>query len=307
VKRVLAIFLTAVLLCGILPLTVSAESVDITADFTDPNFRAMVYEHIDKTAPEPIYDTDVAGITYLYVSGEWDNDTGSPIVGAIKNLAGLEYFTGLKELCCAANQLASLPPLPNSLEFLDCSWSQLTSLPELPSSLKALHCQANSLASLPLLLPNSLEILDCGGNKLTSLPTLPNGLKRFYCYDNKLTSLPKLPSSLESLDCHTNNLASLPELPSSLKILECNHNQLTALDVTDLPLNYLDCSYNKMTSKSDVIGFTGTWDGVNFRFDPQNLSPPAPPSKTIFSTAYESSFWNWIKFIFLFGWIWMWF
>jgi alpha-tubulin suppressor-like RCC1 family protein len=29
--------------------------------------------------------------------------------------------------------------------------------------------------------------------------------------------------------------------------------------------------------------------------------------KTIFSTGYEDTFWNWIKFIFLFGWVWMWF
>jgi len=29
--------------------------------------------------------------------------------------------------------------------------------------------------------------------------------------------------------------------------------------------------------------------------------------KTIFSTGYESTVWNWIKFIVLFGWIWMWF
>jgi len=29
--------------------------------------------------------------------------------------------------------------------------------------------------------------------------------------------------------------------------------------------------------------------------------------KTIFSTSYESNYRNWVKFIFLFGWIWMWF
>jgi len=29
--------------------------------------------------------------------------------------------------------------------------------------------------------------------------------------------------------------------------------------------------------------------------------------KTIFSTKWESTVWNWIMFIVLFGWIWMWF
>jgi len=32
-----------------------------------------------------------------------------------------------------------------------------------------------------------------------------------------------------------------------------------------------------------------------------------PGKKMIFTTKYESKFWNWIMFIFLFGWIWMWF
>ena len=32
-----------------------------------------------------------------------------------------------------------------------------------------------------------------------------------------------------------------------------------------------------------------------------------PAKKMIFTTKYESKFWNWIMFIFLFGWIWMWF
>ena len=35
--------------------------------------------------------------------------------------------------------------------------------------------------------------------------------------------------------------------------------------------------------------------------------PTSNDTRTIFSTDYESSFWNWFKFIVLFGWIWMWF
>ena len=34
---------------------------------------------------------------------------------------------------------------------------------------------------------------------------------------------------------------------------------------------------------------------------------PVTPAKYIFSTGYESTFGNWIKFIVFFGWIWMWF
>jgi len=35
--------------------------------------------------------------------------------------------------------------------------------------------------------------------------------------------------------------------------------------------------------------------------------PPQPTVKYIFSTKWVSNFLNWILFIFLFGWIWMWF
>lgn len=34
---------------------------------------------------------------------------------------------------------------------------------------------------------------------------------------------------------------------------------------------------------------------------------PQNNANTIFSTGYESNFWNWFRFIVLFGWIWMWF
>jgi alpha-tubulin suppressor-like RCC1 family protein/surface antigen len=35
--------------------------------------------------------------------------------------------------------------------------------------------------------------------------------------------------------------------------------------------------------------------------------PPEDTIKRIFGTKYESTFWNWFKFIVFFGWIWMWF
>jgi len=62
IKQALAALLAALLLCGVFALGASAAT-DITAAFTDPNFKAAVYEAISKTAPNPILDTDVAGIT----------------------------------------------------------------------------------------------------------------------------------------------------------------------------------------------------------------------------------------------------
>ena len=56
---------------------------------------------------------------------------------------------------------------------------------------------------------------------------------------------------------------------------------------------------------------TVKYDGINYRLYERNESPGALYVKAvgdfIFSTAYESTFWNWFKFIVLFGWAWMWF
>ena len=262
--------------------------VDITADFIDPSFRAAVYEIIEKTAPEPILSSDVEEIGLLFIT-----DRG------IRNLAGLEHFSGLYALNCGWNQLTklpelpsglgwlhcdnntltSLPDLPDSLQYLDCYNNMLTSLPKLPDSLQSLYCDNNMLKSLPDLpdslqslycssniltslpkLPDSLKYLECYSNILTSLPELPDGLLRLFCPNNQLSSLPKLPDSLQYLDCYGNILTSLPKLPVGLDRLSCGQNRLTGFDVTGLDaLEYISCYQNYMTDVSDVTGFLGEW------------------------------------------------
>jgi len=181
------------------------SNVDITADFTDPNFLAAVYEKIEKAAPAPIYSTDVAEIQYLNVVGK-----------RIKSLAGLEHFVSLKHLDCNNNQLSSLPELPSGLKYLFCNDNQLTTLPKPPSGLVFLFCSYNQLTTLPEL-PSDLTILFCNDNQLSSLPELPSGLTDLYCSNNQLTTLPKLPFGLEGLDCSNNQITTLPKLPPGLK------------------------------------------------------------------------------------------
>ena len=236
-KRTLSVFLVALVLMSLLPFTVSAAGVDITDAFTDANFRRAVYTVIGKTAPAPIYDTDVAGVTHLRTREDH-----------IQSLAGLEYFVGLTDLDCVKNQFTSLPDLPAGLINLDCSLNpQLVSWPALPASLKSLSCNRN---------------------QMTSLPALPPGLEKLSCDVNLLTSLPDLPPALKELICSRNNLTSLPALPLSLQKLSCVNNLLTGIDVTGLQLTRLNCEYNLMASEAAVIGFTG-WDGKNFIFAPQ--------------------------------------
>ena len=171
-KRILSVLLAAVLLCGAFVLGASAaDPIDITAAFTDENFREAVRSAIRKYEPAPIYDTDVEGLTFL--QADYAN---------IECLDGLEYLTGLTAIICSNNPLKELPAsLPSGLIYLTCANNQLTTLPTLPSGLLG---------------------LSCGGNQLTSLPDLPLGLEFLWCFDNQLTYLGSYekPATQESLE-----------------------------------------------------------------------------------------------------------
>jgi len=278
-KRRVSWLLTAALMLGLCagwsPAAWGA-GVDITEKFTDPVFRAAMYEVTGKSVWERILDTDVAGVRELSI-----------IYPNIQSLAGLEYFTGLTKLFLYGNQLTSLPTLPSNLKELTCADNKLTSLPELPSGLTRLDCGINQLTSLPKL-PSGLETLNCFSNQIESITELPPSLTDFTCYNNQLTSLPDLPSSLNSIDCSVNQLTSLPTLPPSLTSLYCWGNHLAELDLSGLTsLTYLDCSYNDIPQPSAVIGFPYIWGGSRFKFYPQNDVPLPPLPKGISSWAVD--------------------
>ncbi|MCL1808931.1 MAG: dockerin type I domain-containing protein [Clostridiales bacterium] len=223
------------------------DAIDITADFTDPNFRAAVREFLGKGANEPIFDIDVSWLTWLSVSNR-----------GITSLAGLEHFTSLTELYCTSNQLKELPMLPSGLVVLLCYYNQLDELPALPLG---------------------LEYLDCDGNLLTELPALPENLYGLDCSNNSLQVLPTLPLGVTYLRCVNNHLTELPTLPSGLMRLLCDDNMLTRIDLTGLSsLSELWCFNNHMASPDSVIGWRelgleinspeNPWSGT-FMFYPQ--------------------------------------
>ncbi|MCR4437305.1 MAG: immunoglobulin domain-containing protein, partial [Eubacteriales bacterium] len=223
-----------------LTVPVSVENLDISGDFTDPNFRQAVWEWLGNSgAPGSFTKQDLIarmsdqGYT-LYVDSK-----------NIASLAGLEHFqgTGIQELDCSYNQLTSLPALPDSLISLYCYNNQLTGLPSLPGGLQTLNCNYNQLTQLPAL-PASLNTLRCASNRLTALPSLGANVITVECGYNQLTGLPQLPSGLSTLGCNNNQLEALPELPPNLQWLFCDENRLTSLP--DLPdtLTILKCDRN---------------------------------------------------------------
>ena len=96
---------------------VASAAVDITEAFTDANFRAVVYAAIGKTAPERIYDADVAKVKTLSVANK-----------GIRSMAGLEYFVELETLYCDDNELTTLDVTANvNLYRLHCKMNRFPS------------------------------------------------------------------------------------------------------------------------------------------------------------------------------------
>jgi Leucine-rich repeat (LRR) protein len=257
-------------LCMLLPTTLSAQT-DITAAFTDPNFKAAVYQKIGKTAPAAILDTDVSGLTSLDVNSM-----------NISSLAGIEYFTGLQWLSCGFNQLTALDVSAlTNLQGLYCSVNQLTALDVSGcTNLQGLYCGNNRLTALEVSGCTNLQDIDCTGNQLTALDVSAlTNIKLLWCVNNQLAALNvSALTNLEKLHCSNNQLTALnvsaltnlQELScafnqltvlevsalTNMQQLSCSYNQLTALNVSALTnLNYLDCTDNQLTSL-EVSGLT---------------------------------------------------
>ena len=154
------------------------------------------------------------------------------------------YPNRLRGLSYNSSTFIKLPPLPQSLYYLNMENCMLEELPELPEELELLYCRSNFLRVLPKL-PNTLTTLCCDKNLLQVLPKLPDNLHQLHCNDNLLESLPELPKSLSDLYCDYNKLTKLPSLSDSdLKLLSCNGNKITHLPRLPPTLKYLYCDDN---------------------------------------------------------------
>ena len=93
-------------------------STDITDDFTDPAFLAIVRAEVGKSGDDPILAEDVEDITELMA-----------MVSGIRSLAGIQHFTALEKLDVRGNQLSTLDVSSNAaLVDLDAHNNVLTSV-----------------------------------------------------------------------------------------------------------------------------------------------------------------------------------
>ncbi len=221
--------------------------------FPDYKFRNEVLNIINATdggvrTADTIVDSDdlsvLASITSLDVS-----------LKKIRDLTGIEYFTGLITLNCSGNRIEALDvSMLTQLQSLDCSnnlliWLRVGKI----NSLLYLYCSNNLLPSLSLRKVTSLKILNCSYNELTTLDTSTlTNLTSLYCSHNQLTSI---------------------NLSNTINYLYANNNKLEMINVNGATnIIIINVSNNEMNDRTDVVGFE-QWDYSNAYstvFDSQN-------------------------------------
>lgn len=231
-KKMIAI-LTVLLLCMQIVSPVFAEGTEpIENEFTDIHFLTAVREIIGKTNGEPIYQSDVETITALDIHDK-----------EIKDLHGLEYFTGLKSFICYFNEFSEMDLSHNTkLEYIDFSYNV---------DIKTVDFSHNL----------ALETVECNYTTVESLNLTNNiNLKMLVCYGTEISELNlENNTRLEELDAYDMKLKRLDVSKNvNLKFLDCSWNQLTELNVSNQQsLEFLGCDHNYMDSdpKKSIIGY----------------------------------------------------
>ena len=235
-KKLLALLLALTLVCGLLPEALAAApaepaepnagDVAINAtNFPDAVFRSYVSSKFDANGNGVLSESEISEATEIILRGQ-----------GVSDLKGIEYFTALTYLDCAANQLTSLDLRKNAaLTELYCYNNQLTSLDVSENvALKWLLCDRNQLTSLDVSNNPGLVALRCDDNQLEGLYVSENtALEELWATNNQLTSLElSRNTALENLQIGYNQLTSLDlSRNTALRVLTCGNNQLTSLDL----------------------------------------------------------------------------
>jgi hypothetical protein len=141
-------------------------------------------------------------------------------------------------------RVASLPPLPTSLDFLEVDRSSSPPrLGNLTIGSLVLRSDGNSRPDLPASLER-LEII--GGDWMPRLDRL-SALKAFTLSGAQVPSLGPLPSSLEYLDLSSSTFGGLADLDHlALRYLILSRTDLSTLPRLPPTLKYLDISFTSM-------------------------------------------------------------
>jgi hypothetical protein len=238
------------------------NEVCIASSFVGPTFRDSVQYILGKPWNDPIFKSDVEGITELNISW-WE----------IENLAGIEHFTGLEVLQAFNNPISSVDLSQNTaLRILGIGPSGFEAPPEnfprlseidLTNNVNLTHLSIprNYITQLDVSNNTELVRIHVGWNNIESLDLSANTkLEELHLYDNEIETL--------LLPVHT-----VPDA-SPLLFLSVWANRLEALDISGNPnLRSLNVSGNNLPDRSAVIGLTANAElkeNETFWFYPQN-------------------------------------
>lgn len=178
------------------------------------------------------------------------NQVQTPGNPPIADLTGISYFSNLRKLDVAGNQLVSADFSElDHLDYLDCSGNNLNTLNVAGlGSLAFLKCSNNNLTELDLAGDNELVNLYCDNNQITSLDVYGlEDLFVLYCDNNQITDI----------QFGNNN---------ALEWVYCGFNQLTQIDISDTAAYLLHCNDNP--NLADINIKNGVASALTFQYDP---------------------------------------
>ena len=237
-------------------------SLDVAEKFKDEIFRQYCLHEFD-TSPRDgkISLKEASDVFVINVKGKNYEDEEEEEMNKITSLAGIEYFSNLKELYCSNNRIEEIDVSNNKdLRKLDCSFnpigkidvSELYKLTDLylhTTNIKSLDVSNNALlyllttstspiTSLDVTENKELAMLLCNGNQLTNLDVTKNTkLVMLYCGSNRLSTLDI------SMNTHLVNLWCNNQVDNN------NRKLLTNLDISqNISLQTLSCGQNGITS-----------------------------------------------------------
>ncbi|MDR1173022.1 MAG: hypothetical protein LBL24_11275 [Bacteroidales bacterium] len=223
---------------------VQEAGVDVAEKIEDETFRTFCLDNYDQSPRDgKLSLTEVQGVTILNLSKK-----------NLRSLAGIEYFTKLKQLKCNDNKLEYLDLGKNKeLTVLECFYNELTTLNVSENTkLTDLNCMGNLLTSLDVTQNTALTWIFCSINRITSIDVSNNtALTVFECDQNELASLDVSRNiKLGRLSCGANRLSSL-DVRNNTMILQlwCGENPFTDINLSqNKDLQMLYCNNSKLTS-----------------------------------------------------------
>lgn len=250
-----------------------------TIEIPDANFKAYLVANYDINRDGKIQTFEVESVDELDITGK-----------AIKDLTGIQYFTGLISLLCDNNQLTGIDVSQCSkLKYLSCANNQLQKLDvSNKAELRDLRCNDNPLTELnasncPKLGSGSYTLQIKNTRLLRVNISGCTGLNEFV-YNNSIVvnNIIKEGSTLEELNAQGCSSLSKISVVSAYALkniclsgctaltgLDCSYNDLSEIDVSECSsliylhirqvkrsgkITALDVSHNSKLESLDICG-----------------------------------------------------